>query len=129
LQRILNFFKRLASHGFQSLHHRFVAWTKPDTSSLMLGTLTDLARSKSQLVAENTLLRQQLIILKRQVKRPACTNTDRMLLVLLASMVRTWKQALFIVQPETRLALASPRIQALLEIQVQSNFYHTQDLP
>src|SRR5215470_3886215 len=69
----------------------------------MLGTLTDLVRSKSELVAENALLRQQLIILRRQVKRPACTKTDRMLLVLLASMVRTWKQALFIIQPETLL--------------------------
>jgi hypothetical protein len=37
------------------------------------------------------------------VKRPACTKTDRMLLVLLARLVRTWKQALFIVQPETLL--------------------------
>jgi len=96
---ILTFFKRLAGYGFQSLHHRFVAWTKPDTTSLLLATLTDLARSKSELVAENALLRQQLIILKR----PACTRTDRMLLVLLARMVRTWKQALLIVQPETLL--------------------------
>ena len=69
----------------------------------MHGTLTDLARSKSELVAENALLRQQIIILRRQVKRPACTKTDRMLLVLLARMVRSWKQALLIVQPETLL--------------------------
>jgi putative transposase len=60
-------------------------------------------------VAENALLRQQVIILRRQVKRPACTKKDRMLLVLLASMVRTWKQALFIVQPETRLAASIVR--------------------
>jgi len=100
---ILTCFKRLAGHGFQSLQHRFVAWTKPDTTSLLLATLTDLARSKSELVAENALLRQQLIILRRQVKRPACTKTDRMLLVLLARMVHSWKQVLFIVQPETLL--------------------------
>jgi putative transposase len=99
---ILTFFKWLAGHGFQSLQHRFVAWTKPETTSL-LATLTDLARSKSELVAENALLRQQVIILRRQVKQPAWTKTDRLLLVLLASMVRTWKQALFIVQPETLL--------------------------
>jgi putative transposase len=100
---ILTFMKRLTGVCLQSLQQRFVAWTKPDTTSLMLGTLTDLARSKSELVAENALLRQQLLILHRQVKRPACTRTDRMLLVLLARMVRTWKQALFIVQPETLL--------------------------
>ena len=59
--------------------------------------------SNSELVAENALLRKPLIILHRQVKRPACTKTDRMLLVLLAKMARNWKQALFIVQPETLL--------------------------
>jgi len=100
---ILTFIKRLTGFCLQSLHYRFVAWTKPDTTFLLLGTLTDLARSKSELVAENALLRQQLIILQRQVKRPACTKTDRMLLVLLARAVRTWKHALFIVQPETLL--------------------------
>jgi len=94
----------------------------------MLGTLTDQARSKSELIAENALLRVPLIILKRQVKRPICTNTDRMLLVLLASLVRTWKQALVILQPETRLARAASGLQALLEIQVQSQVCHTQDL-
>ena len=87
----------------RSLNDRFVAWTKPDTTSLRLGTLTDLARSKSELVAENALLHQQLIILHRQVKRPACSKTDRLLLVLLARIVRSWKQALIIVQPKTLL--------------------------
>jgi putative transposase len=100
---ILTCIKRLTGLCLQSLHHRFVAWTKPSTTALILGTLTDLARSKSALVAENALLRQQLIILRRRVKRPACTKTDRMLLVLLARAVRTWKQALFIVRPETLL--------------------------
>jgi hypothetical protein len=70
---------------------------------LPLGTLTDLARSKAELIAENALLRQQLIMLKRQVKRPACTKTDRILLVLIARAVRAWKQALFLVQPDTLL--------------------------
>src|SRR5262249_51948328 len=92
------------THCFvRSLLHRFVAWTKPNTTSLILGMLTDQARSKSELVAENALLRQQLMILSRQVKRPACTKTDRMLLVLLARATRSWKQALLIVQPDTLL--------------------------
>jgi hypothetical protein len=60
----LIFIKRLTSLCFQSLHHHYINWTKPGTAtSLMVGTLTDLARSKSELVAENALLRQQLIIL------------------------------------------------------------------
>jgi putative transposase len=103
VQRILTFITWLTRFCLQSLHHRFIAWTTPDTTSLLLGTLTDFSRSKSDLVTENALLRQQLIILRRQVKRPACSRTDRLLLVLLASMVRTWKQVLFIVKPETLL--------------------------
>ena len=62
-----------------------------------------LTRGKSELLAENALLRQQLIIFRRQIKRPVYRKTDRFLLVLLARMVRTWKQALFLVQPETLL--------------------------
>ncbi len=94
---------RLKGFCLDVLHSRLACWTKPFTPSLPLGTLTDLGRSKSQLIAENTLLRQQLIMLRRQVKRPAFTRADRMLLVLLARLVRTWRQALLIVQPETLL--------------------------
>jgi putative transposase len=63
----------------------------------------DLTRGKAELVAENALLRQQLILLRRQIKRPRYTKTDRLLLVLLAKVTRTWRQAHFIVQPETLL--------------------------
>jgi hypothetical protein len=54
-------------------------------------------------VAENALLRQQLIIFRREVKRPSLTRTDRALLVLLARLARTWQQAIVIVQPDTLL--------------------------
>jgi len=78
---------------------------KPPPTSLLLGTLPDLTRGKAQLLAENALVRHQLIILRRQIKRPVSRKTDRGLLVLLASMVRAWKQALFLVQAETLLRL------------------------
>src|SRR6266700_785954 len=100
---ILSHLRRLVGTFLDVLRVRFVDWTTPLTSSLLLGTFADLARSKAELMAENALLRQQLIILKRQVKRPACTKTDRILLVLLAKAVRIWKQALFLVQPDTLL--------------------------
>src|SRR5207244_13071761 len=73
------------------------------TPPFVLGPLAELTRGKAELLAENALLRQQLIILRRQVKHPACRNTDLLLLVLLARMARTWKQTLFLVQPETLL--------------------------
>ena len=103
MDRVLTHFLRLKSFCLHVLHPHYVRWMKPLSSSLPLGTLTDLGRSKAELVAENALLRQQLIILKRQVKRPTCTKTDRILLVLEASAVRAWKQTLFLVQPETLL--------------------------
>jgi putative transposase len=62
---------RLKGFCLNVLHSRFLRWTKPLTPSLLLETLADLGRSKSQLIAENALLRQQLIILHRQVQRPA----------------------------------------------------------
>ena len=103
VKRLLNSLKQLVILDVQWVHRRFMRWTKPSRSSLTLGVAADLFRSKPQLVAENALLRQQLIILKRQVKRPACTKADRIALVLLARVVRAWKQALFIIQPETLL--------------------------
>lgn len=103
MQRMLTFITRLTRFCLQSFHHRFVDWTKPSTPSLLVGTVADLARSTSELVAANALLRQHLIILRRQVKRPVFKKSDRMILVLLARASRAWKQALFIVEPETLL--------------------------
>ena len=88
---------------FHVLQERVLRWIKPPTTSLVFGTLADLTRGKAELLAENALLRHQLIILRRHIKRPIYRKTDRLLLVLLASMVRTWKQALVLVQPETLL--------------------------
>src|SRR5215469_13375480 len=100
---VLTYLQPLKDGCWHALSSRLTRWTKPLTSSLLLATLTDLGRSKSELIAENALLRQQLVILKRQVKRPPITKADRLLLVLLARLVRTWQQALLIVQPVTLL--------------------------
>ena len=85
------------------LQQRIKHWAKPATLSLFSGVLSDLTRSRADLIVENALLRQQLIVLNRQVKRPLLTNRDRFRLVLLARCTRFWKQALHIVQPDTLL--------------------------
>jgi putative transposase len=77
--------------------------TTPASSSQVLGTVADLFRSKNELVAENALLRQQVIVLKRSVKQPKLTRRDRWLMVLLSSKLPHWKQALLLVQPATLL--------------------------
>jgi putative transposase len=76
-------------------------WVKPTNQSLMLGTVADLTRGRSELVLENAFLRQQVIVLSRDKKRPPLTNQDRRLLVLLARLLPSWKAALMIVQPDT----------------------------
>jgi transposase InsO family protein len=86
-----------------ALRRRLQDATRPATASPIAGTLADLTRSKPELIAENALLRQQLVILRRSVKRPRCTPADRALLVLLTSRLRTWRLSLLIVQPETLL--------------------------
>ena len=85
------------------LQERVKRWIKPATSVLIIGTLLDLTRSRTDLIVENTMLRQQLIVLNRQIKRPQLTNSDRFRLVFLAHFTKFWKQTLHIVQPETLL--------------------------
>ena len=82
---------------------RMKAWTKPATKSLIGGTAADLVKSKPELIVENAFLRQQLIVVTRHAKPPKLTPKDRGLLVLLASRVRDWKNALLIVKPDTLL--------------------------
>jgi len=79
----------------------FSRWCKPLAAAPLVGTIADLARSKPQLIAENLLLRQQLIVLNRAGKRPRCTRADRVLVVMLASKVKHWREALLIIRPET----------------------------
>jgi len=74
---------------------------KPDNYALAANVMADLTRSKTELILENAFLRQQLIILERQVKRPLARPRERVLLVALASRLQAWKQALLIVQPAT----------------------------
>ena len=61
-------------------------WSKPVTTSIAVGTLKDLRRNRRDLIVENAMLRQQLIVLHRQVKRPPLTQGDRLRLVMLARL-------------------------------------------
>jgi hypothetical protein len=65
--------------------------TQPSTATIAAGALSDLPRSKSDLIAENAILRQQLIVLNRQVKRPQLTTSDRFRLVFMARLTLCWK--------------------------------------
>lgn len=76
------------------------AWTKPSMSRPLAGVITDLSRSKQALLVEKALLREQLLVLEHQVKRPKLNWWDRALVVVLASQLASWKDALLIVKPD-----------------------------
>jgi putative transposase len=63
--------------------------------------VADPTRGRAELALENAFLRQQVIVLSREKERPPLTNQDRRLLVLLACLLPSWKDALLIVQPDT----------------------------
>jgi hypothetical protein len=62
-----------------------------------------LPRSCRDLIVENALLRQQLLVLRQQVKRPRLTIGDRIRLICLARFTRFWASARHLVQPDTLL--------------------------
>jgi putative transposase len=54
--------------NFHALQERLSRGIRPPTTPLLLGTLADMTRGKSELLAEKALLRHQLIILRRQMR-------------------------------------------------------------
>ena len=65
--------RRLLTAGLaaaRALRRRLETATRPAAAPLLTGALADLARTKPELIAENAFLRQQLLILRRQVQRP-----------------------------------------------------------
>ena len=69
--------------------------------ALAIGAARDLTRTRSALVAENALLRQQLIVLRRNISRPRLHREDRVLLLILARLNPRWREALHVVCAET----------------------------
>ena len=73
-------------------------------AALAGGASLDAVRPRSELVAENALLRQQILVLRRAAPpRPRLHREDRLILVLLARLTRAWHEALHVVQPDTLL--------------------------
>jgi putative transposase len=65
------------------------------------GIARDATMTRSELLADSALLRQQLIVLRRSAKRPALGQADRLLMVILARLCTTWRDAVHVVQPDT----------------------------
>jgi len=86
---------------FNRVKNSIKKWTQPVTVTLAAGAVADLTRKRQDLLVENAILRQQLIVLKRSVKRPQFTTGDRTRLTLLARLTTFWQSAIYLVQPDT----------------------------
>ena len=62
-------------------------------ANVRIGAARDLARTRSELLAENALLRQQISVLRRSIRRPRVHRDDRLLLLILARLCRRWRDA------------------------------------
>ena len=93
----------ICKSAFNRVKEVIKTFTKPATISLVADAAADMTKSKKELVAENAILRQQLIVLKRQVKRPKFNDGDRFRLVFLSTLTNYWDKALHLIQPQTLL--------------------------
>ena len=125
LTRLTRCAKQLWSKLSTAANQFFGRITEPAQSNLVTGTLADLPRSRAELVAENALLRQQLIVLHRKTKTPRLTWRERLSLLFLARWVPNWKQVLQIIKPDTLLRWHPARgpylprsLASVLEVQI-----------
>jgi putative transposase len=71
------------------------------SSSLVLGSIFRIFRSRSSLLLENLVLRQQLTVFQRRHPRPGIRPFDKFFWVLARRFWAGWKEALIVVSPET----------------------------
>ena len=83
----------------KKLETQVKTWTRSTTDSVVGGAAADLVKGKQQLIMENTLLRRQVIVLKRGSS--AVDSPYHGLFVVMASQVKESKIASLIVKPET----------------------------
>ncbi len=69
-----------------------------------LALINSLVADRSRLALENVALRQQIVVLKRSVKRAKIEDSDRVFWILMRRLLDTWRDTLMIVEPETVIA-------------------------
>ena len=75
-----------------------------DALRLLAAVGSATAKSRAALQLENLGLRHQLGVLRRSVKKPKLTASDRLLWAWLCGVWRDWRSALLIVKPATVIA-------------------------
>ena len=103
LSKITQFAKKRLSRLATPVNRLFRRITEPARSNIVTGTLADLPRARSELLAENALVRQQLVVLCSQVRTPRLTWRERLSLLFLAHWAPNWMDTLQIIKPDTLL--------------------------
>src|SRR4051812_33267068 len=98
LQQIIGWCKKMIKVGVQWVENKLLQQTRPSKVVVVVGPAADGVRPRAELIAENALLRQQLVVLRRSVKRPKLSDTDRRLLVVLGHWLHRWRDALLVVK-------------------------------
>jgi len=70
----------------------------------ILNLLRDLLRPRHDLLLENLALRQQILVLERQINKPKFRDRDRLFWVILSRLWAGWKTPLRLVKPQTIVA-------------------------
>ena len=118
-----------------AVKHKVVGWvqavgnlltriTKPMSTAarLVAGAGRDMTRSTAELLAENALLRQQVIVLRRALGKPQLEDHERLLMVLLARFNAGWRAGPAHRQAGHAASLAQSTLQAPLEAQVKTQW-------
>jgi hypothetical protein len=73
-----------------------------DLLRFVYGLVADLLRSRAALLAENAMLRQQVIVAERKlVGRVRWSSWQRLVMSVAARITPTWRTVTFLVQPAT----------------------------
>ncbi len=94
-QRLRTFVQRSTSQA----RNAFLQRLRP--RGAVAGLVVEQFRSRRQLLTENALLRQQLIVVSRAVKRPKMRGVDRLVMLWASARTATWPGATLIIKPET----------------------------
>jgi putative transposase len=63
--------------------------------------IADVRETKADLIAENALLRQQLIAAKRHLRRPKLAKPEKLAITLWARLTNQWQSTFLLFQPDT----------------------------
>ena len=69
--------------------------------NVAFGFIGDAFRSRDALLAENALLRQQLVVAQRHVNKPVLRRHERAVMVGLSAIVDSWRDVVLLVKPDT----------------------------